>query len=62
MATTLACSSIASVLPIINITNVDIRAKDKPELNSTITVDCVVTTFVLLADEIKVPAAPAKSD
>ena len=33
---------------IINISNISIRAKDKPESNSTITIDCVATTFVLL--------------
>lgn len=40
---------------IININSIDIRAKDKPEPNSTITAECVATTFVLL--EVK-PAAP----
>ena len=33
---------------IINISNLDIKAKDKPVPNSTITADCVATTFVLL--------------
>ena len=41
---------------IINVSNISIRGKDKPEPNSTITVDCVATTFVLL-DTAK-PAAP----
>lgn len=41
---------------IINVSNITIRAKDKPEPNSTITVDCVATTFVLL--ETAKPAAP----
>ena len=41
---------------IINVSNISIRAKEKPEPNSTITVDCVATTFVLL-DTAK-PAAP----
>ncbi len=41
---------------IINVSNISIRAKDKPEPNSTITVDCVATTFVLL--ETAKPAAP----
>ncbi len=40
---------------IINVSNISIRAKEKPELSSTITVDCVATTFVLL--EAKKPAA-----
>ncbi len=33
---------------IINVSNIAIRAKDKPEPNSTVTVECVATTFVLL--------------
>ena len=33
---------------IININNVHIRAKDRPEPNATISVACVATTFVLL--------------
>jgi type IV pilus assembly protein PilO len=41
---------------IINVSNIAIRGKDKPEPNSTITVDCVATTFVLL--ETAKPAAP----
>jgi type IV pilus assembly protein PilO len=41
---------------IINVSNITIRAKEKPEPNSTITVDCVATTFVLL--ETAKPAAP----
>ncbi len=42
---------------IINVSGISIRAKDKPELNSTISVDCVATTFVLL--ESPKPAAPS---
>ena len=41
---------------IINVSNIAIRAKEKPEPNSTISVDCVATTFVLL--ETAKPAAP----
>jgi type IV pilus assembly protein PilO len=33
---------------IINLSNITIRAKERPEANSTISVDCVATTFVLL--------------
>lgn len=40
---------------IINVSGIAIRAKDKPELNSTISVDCTATTFVLL--EAAKPAA-----
>lgn len=42
---------------IINISNISIRAKDKAEPNSTITAECVATTFVLL--ETAKPAAVA---
>jgi type IV pilus assembly protein PilO len=41
---------------IINVSNIVIRAKEKPEPNSTITVECTATTFVLL--ETAKPAAP----
>ena len=41
---------------IINVSNITIRAKEKPEPNSTISVDCTATTFVLL--ETAKPAAP----
>ena len=41
---------------IINVSNIAIRAKDKPQPNSTISVVCVATTFVLL--ETAKPAAP----
>ena len=41
---------------IINVSNIVIRGKEKPEPNSTITVECVATTFVLL--ETAKPAAP----
>ena len=44
---------------IININGVDIRAKERPEPGSTISAQCVATTFVLL--EAKAPAAPAKA-
>lgn len=33
---------------IINVSGIAIRAKEKPEMNSTVTVDCTATTFVLL--------------
>ena len=41
---------------IINVSNITIRAKEKPQPNSTISVVCVATTFVLL--ETAKPAAP----
>ena len=45
---------------IINISAISIRGKEKPDPNSTIAVDCVATTFVLL--ESAKPAAPAKAN
>jgi type IV pilus assembly protein PilO len=39
---------------IVNISNVDIKGKDKPVANSTISASCTATTFVLLEK----PAAP----
>ncbi len=45
---------------IINVSSIVIRAKEKPEPNSTISVECVATTFVLL-DTAK-PAAAAKAN
>jgi type IV pilus assembly protein PilO len=44
---------------IINVSNIMIRGKDKPEPTSTISVECVATTFVLL--ETAKLAAPAAS-
>jgi type IV pilus assembly protein PilO len=44
---------------IINIDGVQIRAKDKPEANSTITAECIATTFVLLENPKTPPARPA---
>lgn len=40
---------------IINVSNISIRGKEKPTLESSIAVDCVATTFVLI--EAKKPAA-----
>ena len=42
---------------IVNISALEVKGKDKPEANSTITATCVATTFVLLD---KPGAAPAK--
>ncbi len=41
---------------IVNISGLDVKGKDKPDPNSTITASCVATTFVLLDQ----PAAAAK--
>jgi type IV pilus assembly protein PilO len=44
---------------IINISNIAIHAKQPPAPNSTITAECVATTFVLLEQK---PAAPVKAN
>ena len=41
---------------IINVSNISIRAKEKPDPSSTISVDCVATTFVLLEPKKPEPA------
>jgi type IV pilus assembly protein PilO len=46
---------------IINVSNIAIRSKEKPEPNSTISVDCVATTFVLI-ENAKPAAAGAKAN
>ena len=45
---------------IINVGNIDIRAKDKPDANSTMTAECTATTFVLLEQKAPAAAAAAK--
>jgi type IV pilus assembly protein PilO len=45
---------------IVNISGLQIRGKDRPEPNSTITATCVATTFVLLDKAAAPPAAPAR--
>ncbi len=42
---------------IVNISALDIKGKDKPEVNSTITAACTATTFVLLDKPTPKPAA-----
>ena len=47
---------------IINISNLDIKAKDRPLPNSTITAECVATTFVLLdSKELSAVAAASRT-
>jgi type IV pilus assembly protein PilO len=45
---------------IIHISGVSIKGKDRPEPNSTITADCVATTFVLLENK-KAPGVPVRT-
>ena len=44
---------------IINVSNINIRSKEKPEPHSTISAECVATTFVLLDSK---PPAGAKAN
>jgi len=44
---------------IINISNLDVRAKDNRTDGNTITADCVATTFVMLEQKSAKPGAPA---
>jgi type IV pilus assembly protein PilO len=44
---------------IININALDVKGKDRPDPNSTITATCVATTFVLL-DKSSLPKVPVK--
>jgi type IV pilus assembly protein PilO len=44
---------------IVNISGLDIKGKDKPDPNATITAQCVATTFVLLDKPAPKPGAPA---
>ena len=46
---------------IVNISGLEIKAKDKPEPNATITAKCTATTFVLLDKPGKPGAKPAKA-
>ena len=43
---------------IVNISGVDVKGKDKPDPNSTITASCVATTFVLLEKPAVKPGTP----
>jgi type IV pilus assembly protein PilO len=44
---------------IINVSNITIRGREKPEPDSTITVECVATTFVLLESAKAAPGVKA---
>ncbi len=43
---------------IINISALEVKAKEKPEPNSTITATCIATTFVLFNKEKTAPGRP----
>jgi type IV pilus assembly protein PilO len=45
---------------IINVSDITIKARDKPEVSSTVTAKCTATTYVLI-DPSKVPAAAPKA-
>ena len=44
---------------IVNISDLDIKGKDRPDPNSSVTASCVATTFVLLDKPAAKPATPA---
>jgi type IV pilus assembly protein PilO len=46
---------------IVNISGLDVKGKDKPDANSTISASCVATTFVLLDKQGLAAAAKAKA-
>jgi type IV pilus assembly protein PilO len=50
---------VAQFTRIVNISNLDVKGKSKPETNSTISATCVATTFVLL-DKPAAATVPAK--
>ena len=54
------CDRVGKFTRIVNISGLDVKGKDKPEPNSTITATCVATTFVLLDKPNPVKAVPAK--
>jgi type IV pilus assembly protein PilO len=43
---------------IVNISGLDVKGRDKPEMNNTITATCIATTFVLLDKPTAAPARP----
>jgi type IV pilus assembly protein PilO len=43
---------------IVNISGLDVKGREKPEANSTITATCIATTFVLLEKPVAPPARP----
>ena len=45
---------------IVNISDLDIKGKDRPDPNSTVTASCVATTFVLIDKPAAKPATGAK--
>ena len=45
---------------IVNITGLDVKGRDKPNPNGTITATCVATTFVLLEKPAAKPPVPAR--
>ncbi len=44
---------------IINVSDISIKGKDRPDATSSVTATCIATTYVLI-DPTKVPAAPPK--
>ena len=53
------CDRVGKFTRIVNISGLDVKGKDKPDPNATITATCVATTFVLLDKPAAKPAAGA---
>ena len=56
----LFCDRVGKFTRIVNVSDLDVKGKDRPDPNSTITASCVATTFVLLDKPAAKPAAGAK--
>ena len=58
----LFCDRVGKFTRIVNVSDLDVKGKDKPDPNSTVTASCVATTFVLLDKRPAKPATGAKPD
>jgi len=56
----LFCDRVGKFTRIVNISDLDVKGKDRPDPNSTVTASCVATTFVLLDKPAVKPATGAK--
>lgn len=56
----LFCDRVSKFTRIVNISDLDVKGKERPDPNSTVTAAAVATTFVLLDKPAAKPATPAK--
>jgi len=54
------CDRVGKFTRIVNISDLDVKGKERPDPNSTVTASCVATTFVMLDKPAAKPAAGAK--